>query len=97
MRHVVMMYVWAMYVVAMVVGCDSGKVRLYRKHDHRLSTKSKTITVWYTQRSDVRSGDMVYIDIPMVLVLGYECSIPGAYKLKGSARRYAQYSWKGVM
>lgn len=75
-----------------------GRVRLYRRVDHRLSYKSKVLTTWHRYKSDVRlKGDdkIAYVDIPEYLLFACDGDKYGRYyTLKGAARRFARRSWK---
>lgn len=96
-----------LHVMLMIVICicsQSERVRLYRPIDHRLSKKSKVVTVWYSTKCGAqqwgRNSKLAYIDIPASLLFS---SIPTGsdeygryYMLAGAARRFARKSWKTI-
>lgn len=89
---------YLMIILTLFAFTRQGKVRLYRRVDHRLSHKSKVLTNWYPRISSVRnrdSGKIAYVDLPeyLLLVCGSD-QYGNYYTLKGAARRYARKSWK---
>ncbi|MCY9665752.1 hypothetical protein M5X11_12380 [Paenibacillus alginolyticus] len=98
-------YILEMYVMTILYVCictQQEKVRLYRPIDRTLSKRSKVINIWYTYKSDARQKggqEIAYIDIPACLL--FECISTGTdnkfgrwFMLRGSARKFAQKSWK---